>query len=52
MGLGDRRQALKWLEKGYEDRTFSITTLKVEPAFDSLRADPAFQSLVSRLHLP
>ncbi len=52
MGLGDRRQALKWLEKGYEDRTFSITTLKVEPAFDSLRTDPAFQSLVTRLHVP
>jgi tetratricopeptide (TPR) repeat protein len=52
IGLGDRKEALKWLEKGYEDRTFSMTTLKVEPAFDTLHADAAFQALIARLRIP
>jgi hypothetical protein len=52
IGLGDTNGALDWLEKAYDDRDFSLTTLKVEPAFDSLRREPRFQSLITRVRVP
>jgi len=52
IGLGDTSGALDCLEKAYEDRDFSLTTLKVEPAFDSLRREPRFQSLITRVRVP
>ena len=47
VALGDKEQALEWLEKGYDDR--SIRTIKVEPTLDPLRGDPRFEHLVSRV---
>src|SRR5437868_14482111 len=41
-GLGDKAQALQWLEKGYEERPWSMITLAQDPMFDSLDAEPAF----------
>src|SRR2546428_5039613 len=35
--LGDKEQALHWLEKGYEERNPDFIGLKVEPALASLR---------------
>jgi Tfp pilus assembly protein PilF len=51
IGLGDYDEAFEWLEKGYGDRDATMTTLKVEPAFDAVRTDPRFVSLLSRLKL-
>ncbi|PYV44149.1 MAG: hypothetical protein DMG94_13805, partial [Acidobacteria bacterium] len=48
--LGDKDQAMNWLEKGYEDR-FNPGVL-LRPAFDPLRSDPRFQNLVHRIGLP
>ncbi|PYS47781.1 MAG: hypothetical protein DMF68_15135, partial [Acidobacteria bacterium] len=39
-GLGDKEQAFGWLDKAYQDRSFFLIWLKVEPQFDSLREDP------------
>lgn len=47
--LGDVDQAMKWLEKGYEER-FNPGVL-VRPGFDSLRSDPRFQELLHRIGL-
>jgi tetratricopeptide (TPR) repeat protein len=50
IGLNERDQAFAWLEKAYENR-FNPSIL-MRPAFDSLRSDPRFQSLLRRLALP
>lgn len=49
--LGDRERALASLERLYEQRGPWIRTIKVEPQWDSLRADPRFQSLLRRANL-
>jgi TolB-like protein/DNA-binding winged helix-turn-helix (wHTH) protein/Flp pilus assembly protein TadD len=48
--LGDRDQAMNWLEKGFEER-FNPGVLS-RPGFDPLRSDPRFQDLVRRIGLP
>jgi tetratricopeptide (TPR) repeat protein len=47
--LGDRDQAMAWLEKGYEER-FNPGVL-LRPGFDPLRSDPRFQNLLRRIGL-
>jgi hypothetical protein len=48
--LGDKDQAITWLEKGYEER-FNPGVL-LRPCFDPLRSDSRFQGLVRRIGLP
>jgi tetratricopeptide (TPR) repeat protein len=48
--LGDKDAALRWLERAVEQRDVWLY-LKVDPAFDSIRSDLRFQSLVRRTHL-
>ena len=43
--------ALKWLDRAYQQHDIGINMLKVEPMFDGCRADPRFQHLISELHL-
>ena len=40
-GMGDREQTLAWLEKAYAEHSGELVTLKVSPAYDFLRTDPA-----------
>jgi len=47
--LGDRDQAMAWLEKGYEER-FNPGVL-LRPGLDPLRSDPRFQDLLHRVGL-
>jgi len=50
VALGDKDQAMNWLEKSYEER-FNPGVL-LRPGFDSLRSDPRFEDLVRRIGLP
>lgn len=50
-GLGDKEQTFAWLEKAFQDRSFFLIWLKVEPLFDSLRDDPRFADLLRRIGL-
>ena len=50
VGLGNKDQALTWLEKAYEDRTFFMINLKIEPELDPLRSEPRFQDLLRRMN--
>jgi TolB-like protein/Flp pilus assembly protein TadD len=52
LALEEKKQGLAWLETAYADRDGYLGQLKVEPAYDSVRSDPAFQDLVRRLRLP
>jgi hypothetical protein len=49
LGMGNKDQALSWLEKAYAQHSNLMVTLKVEPAFDPLRSDPRFQNLMRRV---
>ncbi len=49
--LGEKEQAFALLEKSYELRGIRLVLLKVEPEFDSLRAEPRFQDLLRRIGL-
>ena len=49
--LGEKDQALRWLEKSYEQRFAELVLLSVEPRFDTLRPDPRFTSLLRRMNL-
>ncbi len=51
MGVGDRDEALTWLEKAYAQHSNVMTALKVEPQYDPLRGDPRFQDLLRRIGL-
>jgi TolB-like protein/DNA-binding winged helix-turn-helix (wHTH) protein/Tfp pilus assembly protein PilF len=52
IGLGETDRAFEWLQKAIEARDWQMGMLKVEPAFDGLRADPRFAALVERVGLP
>ncbi|HEX5282928.1 MAG TPA: winged helix-turn-helix domain-containing protein [Bryocella sp.] len=51
IALGDKEKALDSLEQALSQHSNIITSLKVEPAFDPLRGDPRFQSLMRRAGL-
>jgi DNA-binding winged helix-turn-helix (wHTH) protein/tetratricopeptide (TPR) repeat protein len=51
IGLGKTERAFELLEKAYQDRSGLLVFLKVEPIFDSLRADPRFDDLLRRMGL-
>ena len=51
VGLGDKAQALEWLQRAYEDHSFRLTWIKVDPRLDSLRGEPRFQDLLRRMNL-
>ena len=50
-GLGQREQALAWLEKAYERRDPFLIYIGVDPNFDGLRSDRRFADLLRRLRL-
>ena len=49
--LGDKDQALVWLNKGYETRS-GILFVKVDPYWDNIRSDPRYADLLHRMGLP
>jgi adenylate cyclase len=50
-GLGEKEQALAWLEKAYEEHSDAIVFVKVDTAWDGLRSDPRFTDLLRRIGL-
>src|SRR5215510_5793930 len=50
-GLGDNAQALALLNQAFQQRSDQLTGLRVDPAFDRLRADPRFVDLLRRVGL-
>jgi TolB-like protein/Tfp pilus assembly protein PilF len=50
LGLGDKEEALRWLEKAYQDRAGdALRFVGVEPILDPLRGDPRFEALVQKV---
>ncbi len=50
--LNDPEEALRWLEKAFDERIRYVAYLNVYPGFDKLRDEPRFQELLKRLNLP
>lgn len=50
--LGDNERALELLEKAYQQRDYTVYAANVGYEFDSLRSDPRFQDLLSRMNFP
>jgi TolB-like protein/Tfp pilus assembly protein PilF len=50
--LGERDQALHWLEMSYQERSPTLSFLKIDPRLDALRSDPRFDNHLRRLNLP
>jgi TolB-like protein/Flp pilus assembly protein TadD len=50
LGLGDKEEALRWLEKSYQDRAGSdIGYIRVDPLLDPLRSEPRFETLAEKI---
>jgi TolB-like protein/Flp pilus assembly protein TadD len=50
LGLGDKNEALHWLEQSYLERDGdSITVIRVDPLLRSLRDDPRFEALAEKI---
>lgn len=50
--LAERQQALRWLERAYQDRNPWLVNLNADPVWDSLRTEPRFVALVKNVGLP
>jgi hypothetical protein len=51
-GLGEKDEAIDWLEKAYEERNGWMVYLREEPRLEPLRSDPRFQDLLARMNFP
>jgi DNA-binding winged helix-turn-helix (wHTH) protein/Flp pilus assembly protein TadD len=51
LGIGDRNQAMNWLERSYQDRSTYMIFAKVDPLLDPLRSDQRFDSLLRQMDL-
>ena len=50
LALGEKDQALDWLEKDARERNgFEINFVKVDPYLDPLRGDQRFEALVNKV---
>jgi serine/threonine-protein kinase len=52
VGLGNHDEALRWLEKTYEQNSGWVRYLKVDTRLDPLRSDPRFTALIEKIGLP
>ena len=51
-GLRERENVTSWLLKAFEERSSWLVWCNVEPRFDWLREDPAFESLMKAMKFP
>lgn len=51
LGLGDKDAAFRLLDQAYEDHSDTLRTLKMDPIFDPICADPRFLDLERRVGL-
>ena len=49
LGLGDRDQALSWLEQGFQERSNWVTYIRIEPLLKPLHGDPRFEALAEKI---
>jgi TolB-like protein/cytochrome c-type biogenesis protein CcmH/NrfG len=50
--LGNHAEAIRWLNRAYDERSANMWLVDSEPKFEALREEPGFQALLQRLRLP
>ena len=50
-GLGETDEAMRWLERAFDERATLLTYVGMDPRFDALRDDPRFKNLTRRIKL-
>ena len=50
-GLGEKNEAIRWLEQAYEEKAGGIASLKVRPIWSDLRSEPGFVKLLAQMGL-
>ncbi len=50
--LGDKDEAMRWLEEAYRQRASLLVTIGVRPGLEALHSDPRFRDLLRRIGLP
>ena len=51
IGLGEREEALKYLEKSFQERETLLSFIKIDPQWEELRSDLRFRDLLRRVGL-
>ena len=49
--MGDKDEAFRWLERAYQEHWTRLPGIKIAPEYDSLRSDPRFKRLLSKMGL-
>lgn len=54
LGLGEKDQAFKWLERAYEEKDTNLIApgIRFDPMLEPLRSDPRYAGLLRRMNLP
>ena len=52
VALGDKKEAINWLTKAYDNRAHWMIWLRVDPSYDALRSDPRFQAILRSMRFP
>jgi hypothetical protein len=50
-GLGEREEALNYLEKSFQEREVLISFIKIDTRWDEFRAAPRFIEIIKRMNL-
>jgi tetratricopeptide (TPR) repeat protein len=50
--VGNRKEALIWLDKAFQEHHNRLIYLKVEPDFEKMRSDPEYLNLMRKVGLP
>ncbi|CAN5214411.1 hypothetical protein BH20ACI2_BH20ACI2_04000 [soil metagenome] len=50
-GLGEREEALNYLEKSFQEREVQMTFIKIDTRWDELRSEPRFIEVMKRMNL-
>ena len=51
-GIGQKEEALDWLERAYDSHDSELSWLKIEPMFKILLGDPRYEELLRKIGFP
>jgi hypothetical protein len=49
VGLGDKNEAMNWLERSYAQKEVDIFSIRVNPLLEPLQGDPRFEALAQKV---